>query len=273
MSNPFCLRWSKIGGPHDYQHVVRATWGRNVLPSLHSHDFAEVFWVESGACLHQINGQAEMMEAGGVRFIRPGDVHRLTPRRGSGFTFVNVATPARVRVELLRRFPYEAGRCWREGGLFNLPLYRLEEMAGGLPRLLQNRGRFEAERFFLQLIGLCQPPAASEAPADLPGWLRQALMAAGEPEIFRLGVAGLAHSAGRSPEHLARETRRRLGQSPGEIIREARLRFAARELRLTSRSVLEIAADCGYANPAPFYLAFKKAHGLSPLRYRKAGLT
>jgi AraC-like DNA-binding protein len=39
----------------------------------------------------------------------------------------------------------------------------------------------------------------------------------------------------------------------------------------TSKSVLEIALDAGYAEEGNFCRAFKKRYGLSPFRYRQEG--
>lgn len=51
--------------------------------------------------------------------------------------------------------------------------------------------------------------------------------------------------------------------------REYRLHVAARMLRETDKSVLEIANSVGYENPSKFADAFRKQLGIPPLEYRK----
>ncbi|MBQ7246396.1 MAG: helix-turn-helix transcriptional regulator, partial [Firmicutes bacterium] len=40
-----------------------------------------------------------------------------------------------------------------------------------------------------------------------------------------------------------------------------------------SKSVAEIAAECGYSDQSYFSRAFQKQYGTTPLEYRKAGLS
>nr|MBA3710432.1 AraC family ligand binding domain-containing protein [Planctomycetota bacterium] len=49
------------------RHAFKA--GHGFAP--HTHEFAEVFWCESGSGLHHINGQTIPLEAGDVVFMRP----------------------------------------------------------------------------------------------------------------------------------------------------------------------------------------------------------
>ncbi len=61
-----------------------------------------------------------------------------------------------------------------------------------------------------------------------------------------------------------------MGQTPGEYIREQRVKLAAQKLLFTADSIEQIAADSGFGSR--FYLSrvFTKVAGLSPAAYRKA---
>ena len=52
---------------------------------IHSHDFAEVFWIEEGPGTHLIQDQNITLQRGEMVFIRPSDSHALRYRRGSTF--------------------------------------------------------------------------------------------------------------------------------------------------------------------------------------------
>lgn len=84
-----------------------------------------------------------------------------------------------------------------------------------------------------------------------------------------MGVAGLVRAAGRSAEHVSRSLRLHLGKTPGQLVTAARMEYAGKELRLTSKSVLEIALDCGYAKPSRFFAVFRQHYGTTPHRYRR----
>lgn len=54
-----------------------------------------------------------------------------------------------------------------------------------------------------------------------------------------------------------------------EYSRIYKLTRSALELRRTSKTVLEIALDFGYANPESFTRAFKNFYSITPSEYRK----
>ena len=57
--------------------------------------------------------------------------------------------------------------------------------------------------------------------------------------------------------------------SPQQYLMTFRLTRAAELLNTTEYSVESIAISCGYRDPAVFTKAFKRMHGLSPLKYRQ----
>lgn len=59
------------------------------------------------------------------------------------------------------------------------------------------------------------------------------------------------------------------GLSPKEYIIKVRTVAAAKLLKETDRSVLEIAEGCGFNSPSNFYAAFKRITGKSPQQYRR----
>lgn len=267
------LRWREIAGPGDAWHLVRVVYGRNTFPRLHRHDFPEIFWINEGECIHRINGSRLELNTGDIVFIRPDDTHQILPTSRGGFTFTNFAFSIEVLTSLQERFPSEFETvfsenrklpCTRELGRLEA---RLDEEARQLAELPHSR--FHAERFLLNLIALLSPLHAAADHGGIPDWLHNACLAIRQPEIFSEGVSGLVRAAGRSAEHVARTARRHLGKTPGELVTAARMDFAAKELRLTSKSVIEIAFDCGYAKPSRFFEVFRRHHGTSPLRYRK----
>ena len=58
--------------------------------SFHTHDYAELFWVESGNGIHHINGKTVTLKPYDVVMIRPNDLHTFSSPKGD-LTIVNVA--------------------------------------------------------------------------------------------------------------------------------------------------------------------------------------
>lgn len=60
------------------------------------------------------------------------------------------------------------------------------------------------------------------------------------------------------------------GMSVGQYVRSKRVELAEKYILETDQPVADIAAQCGFSDPAYFDRLFKKATGFTPLQYRKA---
>ena len=260
-------------GPHF--HLVTVEWARNRLPGYHTHDYPEIFWITGGECEHHLNGRRERLVEGDVYLLRARDAHQLVPWRGrGGFAFTNLSIAPAAFARLRRAYPQEVAELYpEEGAPSRRQLGRAElAMLGEQARRLSVREHslFHLDHLVLGIWDLVGRHAGATAVEEaMPGWLQEALLRIQEPEIFSQGVAGLVKVAGRCHEHVSRACRRHVGRTPSQVVNAARLRHAAHALRLTSRSVSEIALDCGFDNPAQFHRIFRAAYQTTPGRYRR----
>jgi AraC family cel operon transcriptional repressor len=259
-------------GPH--YNLVTVEWARNRLPGCHTHDYPEIFWITQGECEHLLNGGREHLETGAVYLLRAADAHQLLPWRGRSFSFTNLSISPAAFLRLRRAYPDEAARLYPESGppcrwrLSRAELELLDEQARRLS--VRTHSVFHLDHMVLGIWDLMlRHTETRSASSGAPDWLQQALLRVQEPEIFSRGVPGLVQAAGRCHEHVSRACRRHLGRTPTQIVNTARLRHAAHALRMTSRSVSEIALDCGFENPAQLHRLFRAAHGTTPGRYRR----
>ena len=72
-----------------------------------------------------------------------------------------------------------------------------------------------------------------------------------------------------SKNYIIRIFNKEFGISPVQYINEKKMRCAMYLLETTSKSIVEIATECGYADYAYFYKQFVKKAGVSPSTYRK----
>ncbi|HEX4199108.1 MAG TPA: AraC family transcriptional regulator [Caulobacteraceae bacterium] len=87
-----------------------------------------------------------------------------------------------------------------------------------------------------------------------------------------LSLAGLAGAAGLSAYHFTRQFGARFGVSPMAYVRGRRLAAAAERLCAQRPTPLvELAFDCGFDSQEGFTRAFKRAFGVPPGRFRRAG--
>lgn len=78
----------------------------------------------------------------------------------------------------------------------------------------------------------------------------------------------LARVAGLSERHLTRLLVKHLDQSPGRLVRQARLDAAAHLLATTMMPVARVAAVTGFRSAEALRQAFSAQHGVPPMRYR-----
>ena len=273
--------------PGNFYHVARGELRPNNQIVEHTHDFSEVFWIERGSCQHVINGQRLPLQRGDLVLIRPDDFHSfrdLAPGTGGReiCVLVNIAF-ATERLGFLeeRYFPDPATWPWR-GGRFpaqfaveDATMPHLQEWADGMSETQQTQ--LELDTFLLWLLHTLtkkwrttlggEPFSGASAP-HVPSWLEQALDKCSEPPHLAGGPAELARLANRCPEHLNRVLRQHTGQTATAAINELRLRYAARQLRLTNRPILDIADDCGLSSLSHFHALFRERYKLSPRKYR-----
>jgi AraC-like DNA-binding protein len=79
----------------------------------------------------------------------------------------------------------------------------------------------------------------------------------------------LAEEVGASRSVVAERFAHFLGESPMTYLAHWRMQLAARQLRTSRKTILQLALDIGYESEAAFNRAFKREFGLPPARYRR----
>jgi len=267
------LTWKKIAPAGESYHVGRVEMrGRNAC-HVHSHDFAEVFWIENGDGLHDINGQHLPIKRGTFVFVRPDDCHGFRGPTKAGFTLVNVAFPFDTIAFLRTRyFSHETRFFWTKTShpyqleLNASQLAWLQGWADNLGRAPRNR--LEIERFLIELLHEFGTHAARDNAEADPPWLASALKNIRDPDRFGQGTKELARLAGRTRQHVTRTLKLRYDTTATEVVNEARLDHAAMQLRMSTKKIIEISLECGFQNLGHFYQLFRKRFGTTPQRYR-----
>lgn len=267
------LCWADFATNDDAFHVAGLSSEKPHAAEGHTHTgFAECFLVTEGRLKHLINGEEQVLCAGQFVPVRPEDRHDFRPFRGETFSFRNVAFRRETLAFLSER--YFSGDLCFWGGTGPLPevrtlngdaFARMEQRMAWLAAC--PRRRIYIEQFLLDVLTGPTPQSPDAAP--LPDWLARASSAMYVPAAAAEGTRALYRAAGRSPEHVSRELKRRTGETPTELVNRLRLEQAARSLRLGGEDITTIAYDCGFETLSYFCALFKKRFGLSPREYRK----
>lgn len=82
-------------------------------------------------------------------------------------------------------------------------------------------------------------------------------------------MTDLARVANVHPAHLARIFRDRLGMTPGDYVRQVRVRRGAELLKDSELSIAEVALRCDFYDQSHFSRTFKRVLGITPRQYRR----
>lgn len=256
-------------------HLARVTIYSRKDISMHSHDFAEMFWVEAGSGFHLVNGREIRLEPGDLVMIRPNDKHTFTStKKGKRLTIMNLAFSTDTLKYFRKRYFSKLNHYfWTEDFLpYSIPVDRT------LIRQISHRAE-ECFRFRNSLIHLdslllfiFRSIADNENPAvksPIPSWLASAIKDFSTPEMFQQGYAGFVDMCKKNIHHINRTVRKVMNKSLSDLIAELRMNFAAKQLVITNVPIKAICIDCGYNSMAHFYKTFRKIYQVTPSDFRK----
>jgi len=87
-----------------------------------------------------------------------------------------------------------------------------------------------------------------------------------------LSLGQLARYAGFSRNYFSRIFKQTFGKGFEPYLTEQRLVLAERLLRKSALPIGRVSSEAGFASAAHFSAAFRKAHGVSPLAYRRKAI-
>ena len=260
---------------NEVMHLARVTIYSRKDISMHQHDFAEIFWVESGSGIHLVNGEEIRLEPGDLVMIRPEDKHTFTSsRRGRGLTIMNLAFSAATLKHLQKRyFSHLDHYFWTDDLLpyttaVNMPLIRQ------ISRRAEESFKFRNSLIHLDslLLFIFRSIADSEDLSinkQIPAWLHDAIQDFATPELFKQGYAGFVGVCKKNIHHVNRTVKKVLNKSLSDLLAELRMNFAAKQLVITNVPIKTIGSDCGFNSLAHFYKTFKKIYHVTPSDFRK----
>jgi AraC-like DNA-binding protein len=258
----------------------------------HSHDFLVLAYFERGGGALRLGGCEWAIEAGDAYVVAPGevvgigdDVAALAEAEGWAVSFPPEGLGPNAPDALLSwrahplLFPFARGAARGAQRLKVPPAERRawSQRLSALDRELQTRrdGYREAVVAHLTLLLV----DVSRLAADVAGNLRlrdEPLLA----EVFdfierhyheRISLREVAAAVNMSSGHLTTIVRRKTGRPVQEWITERRMAQARRLLAETDLTVTEIGRRVGYTDAVYFVRTFRRAHGATPLRWRRAG--
>jgi len=257
---------------------LQRSWGSLLEVALHD----KIYVVTGGRGELSVDSGSWQLRPGRAFMIPAGSVQRgrSDPRRGLKILWTHFEAQTLATTHLLRMVSMPRGVRGRSAGLLReMSEELLAEWKG------RRRGRQLASKTLLpgMLLGLLRAPRrdvlvperrGKDGAAPGSDSLRVKQISAATEMVIReyrepLKLADLASAAHLSPAHFSEIFREMIGMPPMKFLRRHRMRRAQSLLRMTDRSVADIAARVGYADPYHFSRAFRSETGLSPTGYRR----
>lgn len=226
----------------------------------HGHEGVHFTLVSAGG-FDEVRGQRRHLNAGDIRVSPPDDEHEL--RFGpsgasclivsvdrSWFRAVTGVNGPRERRNSAHPLTHDWSRALRAALAFPGPETSLV-----------------VEGLALELAAWAGRPARETA-ETLPGWLVRLRDELHDAPLETRSLEDIGRRFGRHPVYVARAFRRHFGRSVGAYARDLRVAHAARLLVRTSRSLVDIAAGCGFSDQAHFSRWVKRSLGATPGQVR-----
>ncbi len=255
-------------------HIARVCINTRNDISYHSHNYAELFWVEKGIGIHYINGDKIRIQADDIVFIRPEDRHTFSSSSKNGLTLVNIAFPANtLEIYRNRYFPTSNRYFWSKSILpFHITvsdklIKRFSSRAEETMRF--KRSYMQLDSLLLFILRNIQPLATEQDYSNIPSWLISAIKNYNNTDCFRNGTSGFVELCDRNSDYVNRVIKEVFHQTMTEFVNDIRIKHAADQLILTSIPIKQIAYSCGFESLAHFYKRFRIRYEQTPLEYRK----
>lgn len=262
-------------------HSMRYHWPPSHAVGWCVRDHWQVSLVEAGqAQFHVVDDHGterqRLLEPGDCRIVPARRVHRIEAWDADGVTESHLFFPTTIVAgvaELLaedrpRFFPWRTSGMPRHWRLQPIAAQRFIDLVDDSS--MRHLQRHDAIMALCRCLQLRQQAPPSPY-ADLPAWLRHGLIRLRQPTALQEGVHALVHLTGRSRDHINRVVRRHRGCTSTELINQLRVEMAAAHLRLTDRSIADIAELVGLPDPSHFYKTFRRLQGCTPRQCRHGG--
>ncbi|MGF1482768.1 MAG: helix-turn-helix domain-containing protein [Opitutales bacterium] len=262
--------------------------GQTVRP--HNHAYYEVFLVLEGNCHHWTPTGPQPFFAGNVAVLAPGRIHAIDATKA---TAVNLYYLAEWLLDDLPLLWSEYGliavfleqalfqrSAWLDVPQFQLDAVGLQACAHELQELEAEIARAHPSPPFLKATltkCLCrlarsavqaQQVRAFGFREEVWAYLSAVEEALSRGEAVPGGMPEVTTTLSR--DHLSRLVREATGMSATGYFQKRRIQHAAVRLLNPTRTVTEVALECGYADAAHISRYFRRFLGQTPSAYRKA---
>ena len=233
-------------------------------PYLHTHEFYELIYVQTGQCLQTLQDASGIrLQKGQCCLVRPGSAHRIE-RIGPGDVILKAVIPCELFARCIDDIPLPEEGVIVFGQMFLFAEYLFL-------RLLKEshiRGIYSgtAVTALLSLL-FCELARGKTGEGTAPvRWYGDYF----QTQLKQASLTHFARTYGYTPAYASRSVKRQTGKTFSKLLREYRLQRAAELLSSSDMSIEDIALEIGYQVPSALYRHFSAHFGMTPNEYRHA---
>ncbi|MBR0398350.1 MAG: helix-turn-helix domain-containing protein [Eubacterium sp.] len=219
-----------------------------------------MFYIRSGMLAFAYEGETFNAQAGDVVLLDCNRRHHYRAVRETDFYWFHFQGMA-------SRAYYS--RFCEKGGIHFAGQAHMEDQFVLLHDLMKNRPDDEGQISVLvhRILSMLDTPEMEAAQLSEP--VRAAIALMEKHFDAKIDMEQLAAAASVSKSHLTRLFNRELGLTPYLYLMRMRLKESMRLLLSTTKSVEEIAEDCGFYSAANYIRCFRQSTGLTPGKFRQ----
>jgi signal transduction histidine kinase/ligand-binding sensor domain-containing protein/DNA-binding response OmpR family regulator len=143
--------------------------------------------------------------------------------------------------------------------------FKVNELKIRVRKLIEQRKKLR-EQFSTSAFLESDTPSVADVDREFLAKTVQLIEDSFSDENFK--VSGLASTLNMSTSQFNRKLHGLVGQSPVQFIISVRLQRASKLLKVSNKTIAEIAYEVGYSDQAYFSRVFKKEYGVSPSEYK-----
>lgn len=254
-------------------HIARVNITSSQDLSLHSHDYAEILWVEKGTGIHHVNGHQFRLSPGDLIMVRPKDRHTFSSS-GKGIVIVNVAFPVETLDYFRQRYFEWSNLYFWTTGMFPFQMRLSRDIVKRLSSRAEEamkygRSKIQLDSLLLFIFRQITANEKVEDSSEIPVWLFNAIQKFNSPEFFIQGIAGFVTLCDRNIDYVNRIVKLHFHKSLTDLINEFKMQYATTQLSITSMPIKEICTNCGFRNLGHFYKIFRSVYNQTPYEYRR----
>ena len=256
--------------------------------SPHYHDFCEIVYVSDGFTLHSVNGRVNLLMAGDIFFIMPGEEHSyINAYRTKIYNILLKLDELNAFAEELSALPGVSAMFGCDDTasigkrILHVPIQAQRSMESSCEKMLAEctdksigwkcSVRAGLVRFLVNYSRIYEQQWDThvQASGDYYGYIYKILRYVEENYSSPISMNDLSEVTGLSADYMTRRFKSVLHMTPSEYVRKFRIARAMELMCTTDDSVSEIAAKTGFSDVSLFSRVFKQSVGLPHARYRK----